>query len=1084
MSVPRVGMMATVRNRRGLVTEVEPYDSQPQGRQHIVRVEYTDSETTTDERLLWEHESGARLLEPRSLPKLLADPPMESRDFDGLLRSARWAALTPFLPIDSSRSAGGPSIAAPFYGAVQVEDFQLVPLLRALRMPRVSLLLADDVGLGKTIEAGLVLTELLIRRRLRRILVLSPASLTRQWRQELMDKFALDFDLVDRQETHTLRKRLGLDSNPWRVFPRIICSYHYLRQPDVLEELLATCRGSDSNSPSPNLPWDLLIVDEAHNLMPSNFGEDSGLCKMLRQLSPYFEHKLFLTATPHNGHTRSFSGLLEQLDPVRFTQTSEFSPAERQRTEQVVVRRLKREINELDDSLNRPRRFATRHLRPAPLYFSREERAVSAAFAEFRAAVRSAIARSDKSARLAGAFALEVLNKRLLSCPWTFGESWRRFRSGLGQPDETTESDVQAAIRASREETDDDRESEQRSGHAVQTVGAWLKPIAEHVRSQALHVDSCLEALGISPQDESSDAPRLDARLDRLIEVIKEHLRIDRSWRDDERLIIFTEYKTTLDYLDYQLRSKFSDQGAAVRTLYGELDQRKRDAIKTAFNDPSDPVRILIATDAASEGLNLQETARLLFHYEIPWNPSRLEQRNGRLDRHGQARDVFVYHFTSEDDADLKFMSHVIKKVEEIREDLGSMGEVFDAAFERRFLDQEDAEAVQGALDHDLEAVRGRAEIPRERQTPQTVGLQEAEDLEQFRRDIDLSADALRDTLEVALGMGVGYPRLEGPDARGRMRLLHPLPTGWSSLVDDSLRLAMKDGGRGPIPALVFDPSHFVQSINGRPVFRPSPDTVLLHLGHPVFRHALAAFARARFPGGDGFQATRWIVRHGAVPSGSDALLLLSVEELAVNELREPFHHWVRTHQIPIRDWRLGERLPYLPAGDDKPSGRAVSPKEVEAVRDLWLQIEADVQALVRTSLPEEATAAVTELLVERRNTAFDEEKERFRHRIQEVRRAMSETTIAKLEKERDKLLQQLRQTALFESLAREKEAELRDLEGELERRRSHYSSLADRLEEEQERVLERMLPNRYTLRDKVQVFPVTVEIRLPEVSQ
>ena len=105
-------------------------------------------------------------------------------------------------------------MASPFHGGMCIESYQLVPLLKALRMPRVSLLIADDVGLGKTIEAGLVLTELLLRRRIRRVLVLTPASLRRQWREELWDKFSLRFEVVDRQETERLRRRFGMDANP------------------------------------------------------------------------------------------------------------------------------------------------------------------------------------------------------------------------------------------------------------------------------------------------------------------------------------------------------------------------------------------------------------------------------------------------------------------------------------------------------------------------------------------------------------------------------------------------------------------------------------------------------------------------------------------------------------------------------------------------------------------------------------------------------------------------------------------------------------------------------------------------------
>ena len=241
-------------------------------------------------------------------------------------------------------------------------------------------------------------------------------------------KFSLTFDVIDRAETHALQKRLGLDANPWRTYPRIVTSYHYLRQPDVLEQFRAACSQPDSSA---QLPWDLLIVDEAHNLMPSNFGEDSDLSKMLRSISPWFEHKLFLTATPHNGHTRCFSGLLEQLDPVRFTQTSDFTDALKQRISEVVVRRLKRELNQLDEQAGRTPRFGDRIPSPVPLYFGVKEKRLSPAFGEFRAAVKSAIASAIKTDQLAGSFAVEVLNKRLLSCPYTLANSWYRFKDSF-----------------------------------------------------------------------------------------------------------------------------------------------------------------------------------------------------------------------------------------------------------------------------------------------------------------------------------------------------------------------------------------------------------------------------------------------------------------------------------------------------------------------------------------------------------------------------------------------------------------------------------------------------------------------------
>ncbi len=150
--------IVAVRVRMGLVAAVEPFDSPSEGRLHLVRVEYTDSDGAAEDTVLWEREHGRDLLEPNALPQVQSDAAMEPREFDALVRAARWAALTPFLNPDGSGNPLETPISAPFFGAVQVDDFQLVPLLKALEMPWVSLLLADDVGLGKTIEAGLILT--------------------------------------------------------------------------------------------------------------------------------------------------------------------------------------------------------------------------------------------------------------------------------------------------------------------------------------------------------------------------------------------------------------------------------------------------------------------------------------------------------------------------------------------------------------------------------------------------------------------------------------------------------------------------------------------------------------------------------------------------------------------------------------------------------------------------------------------------------------------------------------------------------------------------------------------------------------
>ena len=184
-----------------------------------------------------------------------------------------------------------------------------------------------------------------------------------------------------------------------------------------------------------------------------------------------------------------------------------------------------------------------------------------------------------------------------------------------------------------------------------------MKTFAADVADEIDSIDNAAKGLGINLyQKVTNQNPAFDARFSALKQLIDELVCPVNIWEDDERLVIFTEYKTTLDYILRRLRQQYPGEEERFLSLYGGMDSQQREYIKEAFNDSSSPVRILIATDAASEGLNLQSTARFLLHYDCPWNPSRLEQRNGRLDRHGQARDVYVYHFASDQDADLKFV--------------------------------------------------------------------------------------------------------------------------------------------------------------------------------------------------------------------------------------------------------------------------------------------------------------------------------------------------------------------------------------------------------------------------------------------
>jgi superfamily II DNA or RNA helicase len=1072
-------MMAVIRNRRALITGVQVFDADERGRFHLVEVEYTDGIGAETDQVLWEVEPEPEVLEPAALPRVDATAPMDPRELDAMVRAARWSALTPSLPF-SGLDEDRPPLAAPLFGAIHPEAYQLVPVLRALEMPRVALMLADAVGLGKTVQAGMVLRELMLRRRIRRVLVLCPASLRTQWREELDEKFSLGFDVVDRPHTLKLQRELGLDANPWRVHERIIASYHYLKQPDVLEQFRGTAEPGEDG----RLKWDLLIVDEAHNLAPASFGDDSDLAQMLQLISPWFEHRVFLTATPHNGHTRSFSGLLEALDPVRFTRKSELEPHDRARVGESVIRRLKSEINAAHTSLGEPARFSDRVVDALPvLRFGAQERALSDAFHDFKKALHKATAQASPSERAAAAFALEVLQKRLLSGPWAFGQSWLTLLEGLKAQDAALGAlGTVAKVRGSvQDDTDDDAERESRERQASRTSGAWLKNFKNAVESELAQVTSAVQALGVEAivpglseaerrgaVGHAATKVKADARFEALEALIDE--------KKGERLVIFTEYLATLDYLRARLVARFGD-GDWLRVLYGGMDDDERDGVKRAFNDPNSSARVLLATDAAGEGLNLQRACRLLLHWDIPWNPGKMEQRNGRLDRHGQERDVHIFHFDSTDDASLRFLGKVLKKRSQTREDQVVTDELFSQALLKHFEEDEDVDVAEERLEatiKNLKAKQKQHDVP---DGPSLPGQSDRERLDALRAELDLSPASLRETLETALAVEAGRPRLKEERA-GRYRFVPltsggPVPTSWLDVVDQTLR---EGGPKGPLAALVFDPEHYVTMRSGRPVFLPEADSKLLHLGHALYHRVMSVFARYRFPGGPA-AATRWTARTSKdVPSGADALVRLTVEELAVNELREPCHHWVRTLAFPVIGGVLGEPLPHRPAASWSASDKTA---DATAAREVWENVERELKKRV-SALATELTQRLGQRLEGAKKRVEKNEKERFDRRRRELEKAMADNTIAKLDKEVAVFLERHELLAATGALTDDMKKTLSDLQTEIELRKKHYDRVLAKLKDEETRTLKLVLPHRYRLRGEARVYPIAVEILLP----
>ena len=327
---PAQGDIVRVRSRRYLVEEVtappEPGDDT------LVRLSCLEDDAEGEElQVLWESEVDAERINEADWSKLSKGQFDPTKFFAAYYRTLRWNTVT---------STDPKLFQAPYRAGIRIDAYQLEPLRKALLLPRVNLFIADDVGLGKTIEAGLIVRELLRRQRIRRIVVAAPPSVVLQWKEELDQRFGLTFVVFDREYLHRMRMERGYGINPWTTHSRFIVSHHLLQDEDYASTLRAWLDMDSGDS--------LLILDEAHNTAPASgakYAVDSQFTKSIRELAPRFQHRLFLSATPHNGHSNSFSALLEILDPQRFCRGVPVESAKQ--LDPVMVRRLKDDLRKM-----------------------------------------------------------------------------------------------------------------------------------------------------------------------------------------------------------------------------------------------------------------------------------------------------------------------------------------------------------------------------------------------------------------------------------------------------------------------------------------------------------------------------------------------------------------------------------------------------------------------------------------------------------------------------------------------------------------------------------------------------------------
>jgi superfamily II DNA or RNA helicase len=869
---PAVGELVQVRSRRWLVEEV--IESETPGQSAIVRLACANDDAQGQALdVFWEYELDRRILEEESWNDLAAKGFDPQRHFAAFLHTLQWNCIT----------ATDPNLfQSPFRAGIKIDAYQMEPLRKALRLPRVNLFIADDTGLGKTIEAGLIARELLLRKKAKTVVVAAPPSVLEQWKAELEERFGLLFEILDRSYLTRMRRERGFGVNPWRTHSRFLISQNLLVDPayaDPMREWLG-----------PLLPGSLLILDEAHHAAPSSggrYGIETKFTRAVRDLGGRFEHRLFLSATPHNGHSNSFSTLLELLDPYRFTRGVKVRG--KSALEDVMVRRLKEDIREVQGGF--PRRVVERLVIDG-LPDDAPELELSRLLDEYRTAREDRFASTTGKTRAAAGLLVVGLQQRLLSSTEAFARTLKVHRATVTRQWEKASAaspplaitfNVQHGLLTTAPGADDERGEwtpEELEAEETADIGA-VTATAEAGAPRDARAEGLWrreQALLDKMQEIAEGARYLpDAKTLRLVDWIRENLCPDLppfglqpagappKW-NDRRVLIFTENREgTKRYLKMILEQVIEGTERAderIEVIDGLTSGVRRKEIQRRFNtDPAkEPLRILLATDAAREGLNFQAHCAHLFHFDLPWNPGRIEQRNGRIDRKLQpAPEVRCHYFVLPQRAEDHVLEVLVRKTETIKKELGSLSKVIDDDIERQLgqgIRHRDAERLANEIENaDLDAERKRVteeelEAARERQENLKAQIERCQNLlEASRTWTGFEAAPFRDALSCSLELAGAEPLVGTTQGDGRRVWTFPAldrsaeaDPSWAATLD-TLRTPRKQNQKvadwrreAPIRPVVFQDAGVL-----------TEETVHLHLEQRVAQRLLARFRSQGF---------------------------------------------------------------------------------------------------------------------------------------------------------------------------------------------------------------------------------------------
>lgn len=848
--MPEPGQLVEVRRRHWIVADVQAGKTQGETvkPQHRVTLSSVDEDSLAEEiDVIWEIEPGAHIVERAGIPEITGRD--DSDRLEAFLDAVRWGAAT-----NADRSF----LQAPFRSGVSIEDFQLDPLVRAIDMARANLLIADDVGLGKTIEAGLVIQELLLRHRARTVLVVCPASLQEKWRVEMLEKFGLEFKIVDTEYVKELRRARGIHANPWTSFPRLIVSVDWAKAGEPMRMLrdILPVRATYPRK------LDILVVDEAHNVAPAGTAHymlESQRTRFVRQIAPHFQHRLFLTATPHNGYTESFTSLLELLDDQRFSRN--ILPDDKQLS-QVMIRRLKTDLVDKDGKPLYPKR----NLQALSIPFSADER-------EMHKTLDAYCSSREKTAREAGAagtmFVNTILKKRLFSSPAAFASTLERHFATLttGKPkivdDRMGDRILRKAILKAEEDYADDGQVEAAQSEAVEEASKRSAPLTDEENRLLSRMRDWAQRA----------ANRTDSKAKAIVDWIEANLKTSGEW-NDRRVILFTEYRTTHRWL-HEILAASGYGGDRLSIIHGGMDQEEREKVKAAFQtNPKDAaVRILLATDAASEGIDLQNYCNCLIHIEIPYNPNVMEQRNGRIDRHGQKYgEVLIWHPVDGGAAGGDTLGghrddiiRALTKLEAMREDMGSVNPVIAPQMAgliegtRRELDTREAEA---------RSAKAKRFVRAERQLKERIAKLH-DRLHETSRDFHLTPERIYAAVKAGLALEKKPPLIPVELAGAPSGTVFEMPalTGsWARCVE-----GLRHPHTGKTRPITFD----------HDVAKGRDDVVLIHLNHRLVQMCLR-FMRAQIWAQSDVKKLNRVDVRGLPKSEIDDIAVVVVSRLVV----------------------------------------------------------------------------------------------------------------------------------------------------------------------------------------------------------